>query len=248
MVDLPDPESPVSHTVHPLWPFNLLRSSRVTAPWCQTMFVAFCSAIGRRALARSVPGWQALANFVLALACTHGVSPKTTGWCRLPGDRLSTEAFRTHGSCGPDQALHRTQPGRLAARPGSCSGPDTTPASSTSRTSSSFRSRRRAATRSPTIPACCVGARAKEYVWNCYTPFSDREYELLLETLREFDPDLIGFSLTSLTHEAGRGDDRAAEAALPRLPDHLGRRRSDARARLVPRSTPTWCASARARS
>ncbi len=28
-----------------------------------------------------------------------------------------------------------------------------------------------------------VGARAKEYVWNCYTPFSEREYELLLDEL-----------------------------------------------------------------
>src|SRR6476619_2012943 len=122
MVDLTDPQSPASQTVHPLWPFNLLRSSRVTAPGCQTMFVAFCSAIGRRALARSVPGWQALANFVLALACTHGVSQKTTGWCRLPGDRLSTEAFRTHGSCGPDQSLHRTQPGRFAVVRGAAAG------------------------------------------------------------------------------------------------------------------------------
>ncbi len=42
-----------------------------------------------------------------------------------------------------------------------------------------------------------VMARGKEYVWNCYTPFSRREYELLIGTLRDFKPDLIGFSLTS---------------------------------------------------
>src|SRR5690242_15485815 len=45
MVDLPEPESPVSHTVAPLCPFSFSRSSRFTAPWCQTMFVAFCSAM-----------------------------------------------------------------------------------------------------------------------------------------------------------------------------------------------------------
>src|SRR6185436_11478665 len=47
-------------------------------------------------------------------------------------------------------------------------------------------------------PGVLVGARAKEFVWNCYKPFSDREYELLIGTLRDFNPDLIGFSLTSL--------------------------------------------------
>jgi radical SAM superfamily enzyme YgiQ (UPF0313 family) len=47
-------------------------------------------------------------------------------------------------------------------------------------------------------PGVAVSARAKEYVWNCYKPFSEREYELLIDTLREFRPDLIGFSLTSL--------------------------------------------------
>jgi hypothetical protein len=44
-----------------------------------------------------------------------------------------------------------------------------------------------------------VAARGKEYVWNCYTPFSDREYELLFGELGRFKPDLIGLSLTSLT-------------------------------------------------
>jgi len=47
-------------------------------------------------------------------------------------------------------------------------------------------------------PGVAVSARAKEFVWNAYRPFSNREYDLLIETLREFDPQLIGFSLTSL--------------------------------------------------
>jgi radical SAM superfamily enzyme YgiQ (UPF0313 family) len=47
-------------------------------------------------------------------------------------------------------------------------------------------------------PGVAVSARAKEFVWNAYRPFSDHEYELLIETLRDFDPQLIGFSLTSL--------------------------------------------------
>jgi radical SAM superfamily enzyme YgiQ (UPF0313 family) len=47
-------------------------------------------------------------------------------------------------------------------------------------------------------PGVAVSARAKEYVWNAYRPFSDHEYELLIDTLRQFDPHLIGFSLTSL--------------------------------------------------
>jgi anaerobic magnesium-protoporphyrin IX monomethyl ester cyclase len=47
-------------------------------------------------------------------------------------------------------------------------------------------------------PGIAVSARAKEFVWNCYSPVSDREYELLIGALRDFKPDLIGFSLTSL--------------------------------------------------
>jgi anaerobic magnesium-protoporphyrin IX monomethyl ester cyclase len=44
-----------------------------------------------------------------------------------------------------------------------------------------------------------VAARGKEFVWNCYTPFSEREYDLLFQELERFKPDLIGLSLTSLT-------------------------------------------------
>lgn len=47
-------------------------------------------------------------------------------------------------------------------------------------------------------PGVAVAARAREYVWNCYRPFSEREYELLIGTLRDFRPDLIGFGLTAL--------------------------------------------------
>src|SRR2546426_7712922 len=48
-------------------------------------------------------------------------------------------------------------------------------------------------------PGVNVSARGREYVWNCYRPFSEREYELLIGVLREFNPDLIGLSLSSLT-------------------------------------------------
>jgi radical SAM superfamily enzyme YgiQ (UPF0313 family) len=48
-------------------------------------------------------------------------------------------------------------------------------------------------------PGVNVSARGKEFVWNCYKPFSETEYALLLGVLREFRPDLIGFSLSSLT-------------------------------------------------
>src|SRR5262245_59463342 len=47
-------------------------------------------------------------------------------------------------------------------------------------------------------PGVAVSARAKEFVWNAYRPFSEHEYELLFDTLREFNPQLIGLSLTSL--------------------------------------------------
>lgn len=43
-----------------------------------------------------------------------------------------------------------------------------------------------------------INARAEEYIANCYKPFSETEYRHLIETLERFDPDLIGFSLTSL--------------------------------------------------
>jgi hypothetical protein len=48
-------------------------------------------------------------------------------------------------------------------------------------------------------PGILVGARGHEMVWNCYKPFSDTEYRLLIEALREFRADLIGLSLSSLT-------------------------------------------------
>lgn len=47
-------------------------------------------------------------------------------------------------------------------------------------------------------PGVNISARAREFVWNCYRPFTAREYELLVDTLAKFRPDLIGFSLTSL--------------------------------------------------
>jgi radical SAM superfamily enzyme YgiQ (UPF0313 family) len=49
------------------------------------------------------------------------------------------------------------------------------------------------------LAGIAIAARGKEFVWNAYRPVSEREYELLFEVLREFKPDLIGFSLTALT-------------------------------------------------
>jgi radical SAM superfamily enzyme YgiQ (UPF0313 family) len=37
----------------------------------------------------------------------------------------------------------------------------------------------------------------REVIWNCYTPFTDYELDILINELREFGPDLIGFSLYS---------------------------------------------------
>ncbi len=43
-----------------------------------------------------------------------------------------------------------------------------------------------------------VAARARKMNCNCYKPFTEREYELLRETLEDFHPDLIGMNLTSV--------------------------------------------------
>ncbi len=49
-----------------------------------------------------------------------------------------------------------------------------------------------------------VGARAREYYWTAYQATTDAELRLLLETLQEFRPDVIGFSLCSVPlREAG---------------------------------------------
>jgi B12 binding protein len=48
-------------------------------------------------------------------------------------------------------------------------------------------------------PGVLVGARGHEMVWNCYKPFSETEYRLLIDALRDFRADLIGLSLSSLT-------------------------------------------------
>jgi radical SAM superfamily enzyme YgiQ (UPF0313 family) len=43
-----------------------------------------------------------------------------------------------------------------------------------------------------------VAARARKMNINCYKPFTEREYDLLLGVLEEFRPDLIAFSLTTV--------------------------------------------------
>lgn len=67
-------------------------------------------------------------------------------------------------------------------------------------------------------PGVLVGARGTETVWNCFTPFSDREYELLYEVLDEFTPDLIGFSLTSLTMKQAADMTARLKRRYPTLP------------------------------
>jgi radical SAM superfamily enzyme YgiQ (UPF0313 family) len=43
-----------------------------------------------------------------------------------------------------------------------------------------------------------IAARARKLNVNCYNAITEHEYELLLDLLEEFRPDLIGFSLTSV--------------------------------------------------
>src|SRR5262245_31566490 len=62
-----------------------------------------------------------------------------------------------------------------------------------------------------------IAARGQELVWNCYTPFSEREYELLFQVLDEFNPDLIGFGLTSLTMKPGAEVTRRLKQRYPKL-------------------------------
>ena len=63
-----------------------------------------------------------------------------------------------------------------------------------------------------------IGARGQETVWNCYKPFSEEEYRLLIDALKEFDPDLIGFSLTSLPMQAGAEVTARVKQHFPDVP------------------------------
>ncbi len=63
-----------------------------------------------------------------------------------------------------------------------------------------------------------IAARGQELVWNCYKPFSEREYGLLFEVLDEFRPQLIGFSLTSLTMKAAAEVTARVKQRLPAVP------------------------------
>ena len=52
-------------------------------------------------------------------------------------------------------------------------------------------------------PGVFIAADGSKKVWNCYKPFSEKEYRLLIEDLQEFKPDAIGFSIISgILHEA----------------------------------------------
>jgi radical SAM superfamily enzyme YgiQ (UPF0313 family) len=63
-----------------------------------------------------------------------------------------------------------------------------------------------------------VAARGKLAHANLYTPFSDAEYELLFDTLRRFNPDLIGFSLCSVAVPEVAQVTERVRAALPGIP------------------------------
>src|SRR5262249_25920149 len=63
-----------------------------------------------------------------------------------------------------------------------------------------------------------VAARGKLVNGNLYKPFSDTEYELLIDTLRRFGPDMIGFSLCSVpVREVGQVTERV-RPAFPGVP------------------------------
>ena len=63
-----------------------------------------------------------------------------------------------------------------------------------------------------------VAARGKLVNGNLYKPFSDTEYELLIDTLQRFRPDMIGFSLCSVpVREVGQVTERV-RAAFPDVP------------------------------
>jgi radical SAM superfamily enzyme YgiQ (UPF0313 family) len=52
-------------------------------------------------------------------------------------------------------------------------------------------------------PGILIAPDGSKKVWNCYNPFNDRENNYLIQYLKEFKPDAIGFSVLSGTiHEA----------------------------------------------
>ena len=82
-------------------------------------------------------------------------------------------------------------------------------------------------------PGILVGARGHEMVWNCYKPFSDTEYRLLIEALREFRADLIGLSLSSLTIKQAGGRGHGTPEGGAGCAGGVGRLGTDPRARPV---------------
>ena len=48
-------------------------------------------------------------------------------------------------------------------------------------------------------PGVFLASNRKKMVWNCYQPFNDMENDLLIKELKEYNPDLIGFSVVSGT-------------------------------------------------
>jgi len=56
----------------------------------------------------------------------------------------------------------------------------------------------------PELSGMVFDARGERVVWNCYKPFKDTEFKLLIKELKEFKPDLIGLSIYSGIIEESR--------------------------------------------
>ncbi|HQQ62263.1 MAG TPA: radical SAM protein [Pseudomonadales bacterium] len=46
-------------------------------------------------------------------------------------------------------------------------------------------------------PGVFIAANGTKKIWNCYRPFTEKEFRLLIEDLKEFQPDAIGFNVLS---------------------------------------------------
>lgn len=49
------------------------------------------------------------------------------------------------------------------------------------------------------FPGILIAGDGSKKVWNCYNPFNDKENRLLIDYLRDFAPDVIGFSVLAGT-------------------------------------------------
>ncbi len=63
-----------------------------------------------------------------------------------------------------------------------------------------------------------IAARARKMNINCYDPFTEDEYALLLSALEEFQPDLIGFGLTTVPLRECAETTRRVRERFPDVP------------------------------